>query len=51
MNAFFASTVVKTILKLKRTCLKCKKDQVVSLKQKEEMIKCKYCGADISPKK
>lgn len=49
MNAYFASTVVKTVLKLKRTCPKCKKDQIVSLKQKEETVKCKHCGADIPP--
>jgi ribosomal protein S27E len=40
-----------TALTLKRTCPKCFKAQIVSADKKKEKVSCKFCGADISPRK
>lgn len=41
------STVIKTILDLKLTCPKCKRDQIVAKNRRNEVVKCKFCGAVI----
>jgi ribosomal protein S27E len=49
MNPFMA--VVSVILQLKRTCPRCKRDQIVAPSQKKRTVLCKFCGADIPPPK
>jgi hypothetical protein len=51
MTPYMIATVLGTILGLKRDCPQCKKAQVVPPGMKHKMIQCKYCGADIPPKK
>ena len=41
---FFAATV-GAVLGLKRTCPKCRRDQVVSAQYKHQTVSCKFCGA------
>ena len=43
--------VVTTILSLKRTCPKCEKDQVVPASKKKQTVHCKFCNADVPPRK
>jgi ribosomal protein S27E len=43
--------VISTILRLKRICPKCKRDQVVKSSQKTEAVSCKFCSASIPPKR
>lgn len=50
MNPIF-SVVVRTMLSLKRTCLKCKKDQIVPASKREQIVRCKFCNADVPPRK
>jgi ribosomal protein S27E len=50
MNPLFQA-VISTVLRLKRTCPKCKRDQVVPASKKLENVRCKLCGADIPPRK
>jgi len=50
MNPIF-QLVVSTIFRLKRTCPKCKRDQVVRTNKRLESVRCKFCGADIPPHK
>jgi len=33
----------------KRTCQKCKRDQIVSAGKKRVAVSCKFCGAEIPP--
>ena len=40
---------IRTILRLKRTCPKCKKDQVVKASQKDEAVSCIFCTTSIPP--
>ena len=47
MIPFYA--VIKAIFRLKRTCPKCGRDQVVKLSQKTEAVPCKFCTASIPP--
>jgi uncharacterized protein (DUF983 family) len=47
---FFAA-IIGAILGLKRTCPKCRRDQLVSSEQKNFVVKCKFCGADMPPRK
>jgi transcription elongation factor Elf1 len=49
MSVLFQS-VLNAILKLKRTCPACKRDQIVSVKEKNRVIPCKFCGTPIPPK-
>ncbi len=51
MNPYFISVIIGTILGLKRVCPKCKRSQVVPSNSKERTVRCKFCGADIPPKK
>lgn len=51
MNPYFISTVVGTILRLKRVCPHCKRPQVVASDKKHLTVKCRFCGAEIPPKK
>ena len=51
MNPYMISTVVGTIVGLKRTCPKCRKNQVVPPGKRKETVTCKYCGASIPPRK
>jgi ribosomal protein S27E len=51
MNPIFISMVMARILGLKRDCPKCKRPQIVSSDMKHKTVKCKFCGADIPPKK
>ncbi|PKN35321.1 MAG: 30S ribosomal protein S27 [Deltaproteobacteria bacterium HGW-Deltaproteobacteria-19] len=39
------------ILRLKRRCPKCGSDQVVPESRERETVKCRFCGAEIPPKK
>ncbi len=43
--------VINTIFRLKRTCPKCKRDQVVPASKRLENVRCKFCGADIPLRK
>lgn len=49
MNPYFISSIIGTILGLKRTCPKCKKDQIVPSSKRRESVRYKFCGADIPP--
>ena len=51
MNPYIISTVIGAILGLKRTCPVCKRDQNVPAGKKRESVRCKFCGADIPPRK
>ncbi len=44
-------TVISMILHLKRTCPKCKREQVVPMDMRKKTVKCKYCGGTIPPRK
>jgi len=50
MSAYIVSVVLGTIRGLKRTCPKCRKDQIVPASKKQETVLCKFCGAKIPPK-
>jgi len=50
MNPIFQA-VFSTIFRLKRTCPKCKRDQIVPVSKRLESVRCKFCGADIPPHK
>ena len=50
MSVIF-QTAISMILNLKRTCPKCKRDQIVPPGKSKEKVRCKFCGADISPAK
>jgi len=50
MNPYFIMTVIGSIRGLKRTCPKCKRDQIVPASKKRESVRCKFCGADIPPR-
>jgi ribosomal protein S27E len=39
------------ILYRKRTCPKCKRNQVVPASKRLESVRCKFCGADVPPRK
>jgi ribosomal protein S27E len=41
--------IVGRLLHLKRTCPKCKRDQVVPVAKKQVTVPCKFCGTDILP--
>jgi len=43
--------VISTIFHLKRTCPKCKRDQVVPVSKRLQSVRCKFCGADVPPRK
>ena len=49
MNPFMA--VVSVILHLKRTCPVCRRDQVVPASKRSQTVPCKFCGADVPPRK
>ena len=51
MNPLLMSTVVSSILGLKRTCPKCKKDQVVPSSKRKKTVRCKFCDDNIPPRK
>ena len=42
-------SIVGRLLHLKRTCPKCKRDQIVPSAKKHETVSCKFCGAKIPP--
>jgi ribosomal protein S27E len=44
-------SIIGRLLHLKRTCPKCKRDQIVPSAKKHKTIACKFCGADILPPK
>ena len=50
MTSIF-SIVMSTILHLKRTCPKCKRDQIVPARKGRHPVPCRFCGADIPPRK
>jgi len=50
MNPIFA-VVISSILRLKRSCPRCKRDQVVPASKRRESVHCKFCGADVPPRK
>ncbi len=50
MNPIF-QVVISTIFRLKRTCPECKRDQIVPGNKRLENVRCKFCGADIPPRK
>ena len=43
------TTVISTILNLKRTCPKCKRSQIVPASNKQQIVRCKFCNADVPP--
>jgi len=49
MNPLLMTSILRGMNK--RTCLKCKRDQVVSALKKRKTVSCKFCGADIPPAK
>ncbi|WP_252380912.1 hypothetical protein [Desulfovulcanus ferrireducens] len=51
MNLLFIPAAIGTLLGLKRTCPKCKRNQVVPASKRRERVRCKFCGADIPPRK
>ena len=46
MNPIF-SVVMRTMQSLKRTCPKCKRDQVVPTSKRKQIVRCKFCNADV----
>ena len=50
MNPIFV-VAISSILRLKRVCPKCKRDQVVPASKRRESVRCKFCGADLPPRK
>jgi uncharacterized protein (DUF983 family) len=50
MNPFFISSIISAIRGLKRVCPRCKHTQIVSSNQKDKMVRCSRCGADIPPR-
>jgi ribosomal protein S27E len=51
VNPIIISTLMARMLGLKRDCPKCKRQQIVSSDMKHQTVECKFCGADIPPKK
>lgn len=45
------AALFSAIVGLKRTCPNCKRTQIVPAKKKRETVSCKFCEADIPPKK
>ncbi len=43
--------VANAIFRLKRTCPKCTRSQIVPGSKRLENVHCKFCGADIPPRK
>ena len=43
--------VMSTVIRLKRTCPQCKRDQVVPRSKRLERVPGTFCGADIPPRK
>jgi ribosomal protein S27E len=50
MNPLLFFTAVGTILGLKRTCPRCKRDQIVPASKKRKRVRCKFCGSEIPPR-
>ncbi len=50
MNPIF-QVVISTILRFKRICPKCTESQIVPASKRLENVRCKFCGADIPPRK
>ena len=48
--AVIFQTVIRAILDLKRTCPKCKRDQIVLPVKRKEKVPCRFCGTDIPPR-
>jgi len=44
-------SAIKTILRLKRKCPKCGKEQLVIPSKKNSTVPCKFCKASIPPPK
>jgi transcription elongation factor Elf1 len=47
----YLAAMIGAILGLKRRCPRCGRDQVVPKGNKHETVKCKFCGAEIPPKR
>lgn len=47
MNPYFMSLMIGTILGLKRICPKCERIQIVPSYLRHQMVRCKFCGAEI----
>ena len=45
----FFTDIVASILGLKRTCPRCRKDQLVPREHVDRVVKCKFCGSNIPP--
>lgn len=50
MNPYFISTVVATLLGLKRKCPRCGRTQVVPPEMKHRTVLCRHCKTGIPPK-
>jgi hypothetical protein len=50
VQPFFAA-ILGAILGLKRTCPRCRRDQLVPREHKDRVVKCKFCGSNIPPRK
>ena len=49
MNPIFVS-VVSSVLQLKLTCPRYKRDQIVPANKRSKSVRCKFCGADVPPR-
>ncbi len=50
MNPFIMAAIIGN-LQLKRTCPKCMQDQVIPGKKRKQIVRCRFCGADVPPDK
>lgn len=46
---FISSALVSSMLRLRRRCPKCRRGQIVSPKEIEGSVRCKFCGSKIHP--
>jgi uncharacterized protein (DUF983 family) len=51
MNPYFFHAIMQTLQGLKRECPKCGRTQAVSARMKDRTVVCKFCGAEIPPKR
>jgi len=50
MNPIFIA-VIHTILHPRRTCPECRRIQIIPRGKRREIIRCKFCGADVPPER
>ncbi len=47
----YMAAIVGALLGLRRRCPRCGRDQLVPKGKKLETVKCKFCGAEIPPRR